>query len=449
MSLKIRDALMKNNKTVYRIPFAKSHLDFELPAQMRGTYLKPRKMEPLAKPEEAIAEALANPINRPPLREMAKRGHTVCIVFTDITRDSPDNLLVPALLGELQMAGVRDQDITLLCGVGMHRPSTRKEKLSKLGPSVVNRYRVVDHEPLNRDGLKDLGSSESGIPLSVNKIAGDADLLIATGIVEPHQYAGYSGGRKTAAIGAGGEQMIAATHGPQMVEHPGTRLGKIEDNPFHQAITEAARRAGLCFILNVVRDNHKRVVAILAGEPEATFEELIKVARQLYEVPISQQYDVAVAGVGFPKDTNIYQASRAASQLFFSPLCVVKEGGVFIIPASTEEGAGHGFAERSFLETMKGAESMEALLAELRRTGYPPGGQRAFIMAMVLEKTKVIIAGTATPHVVRQLHMTPAANMDEAFRIAAAQVGRDDLEVLIVPQALLTLPSLSEPSALL
>jgi hypothetical protein len=98
---------------------------------------------------------------------------------------------------------------------------------------------------------------------------------------------------------------------------------------------------------------------------------------------------------------------------------------------------------------MKGAESMEALLAELRRTGYPPGGQRAFIMAMVLEKTKVIIAGTATPHVVRQLHMTPAANMDEAFRIAAAQVGRDDLEVLIVPQALLTLPSLSEPSALL
>jgi nickel-dependent lactate racemase len=431
---------MKNTTTIYRIPFGKSYLDFELPAEMRGTYLKSRSMELLADVQEAIAEALANPINSPPLSKMAKAGHTVCIVFTDITRESPDHLLVPALLAELQMAGVRDKDITLLCGIGMHRPSTHKEKVVKLGQAVVDRYRVVDHKPLSRTGLKDLGSTDKGIPLSVNKIACEADLLIATGIVEPHQYAGYSGGRKTAAIGAGGEQMIACTHGPQMVDNPGTRLGKIEDNPFHQVITEAARRAGLSFILNVVQDNHKRAVAILAGEPEATFEELVKVARQLYEVPIPQQYDVAVAGVGFPKDTNIYQASRAASQLFFAPLCVVREGGVFIVPALTQEGAGQGFAEQSFLETMKGAVNMESLLAELRSTGYPPGGQRAFIMAKVLEKTQVIIAGTVTPDVVRQLHMTPAVNMDEAFRMAASKIGRHDLEVLIVPQALLTLP---------
>ena len=435
---------MKNNTTLYRVPFGKSYLDFELPAKMRGTYLQSRSMEPLADLHEAIAKALANPINSPPLSKMAKPGHTVCIVFTDITRDSPDHLLVPALLAELHMAGVGDKDVTLLCGMGMHRPTTHKEKVVKLGQPVVDRYRVVDHEPLNRTALKDLGSTEKGIPLSVNKLACEADLLIATGVVEPHQYAGYSGGRKTAAIGAGGEQMIGCTHAPQMVDHPGTRLGKIKDNPFHQAITEAARRAGLSFILNVVQDNHKRAVAVLAGEPEATFEELVKVARQLYEVPIPQQYDVAVAGVGFPKDTNIYQASRAASQLFFAPLCVVKEGGVFIVPAPTEEGAGQGFAERSFLETMQGAVNMDSLLAELRSTGYPPGGQRAFIMAKVLEKTQVIIAGTVTPDVVRQLHMTPAADMDEAFRMAAAQIGRYDLEVLIVPQALLTLPVASQ-----
>ena len=357
------------------------------------------------------------------------------------------SVLASNIVGTLEMSAARRAatsfwiaSCVLLCGIGMHRPSTQKEKVIKLGQAMVDRYRVVDHEPLKRTGLKDLGSTEKGIPLSVNKIACEADLLIATGIVEPHQYAGYSGGRKTAAIGAGGEQMIGCTHAPQMVDHPGTRLGKIKDNPFHQAITEAARRAGLSFILNVVQDNHKRAVAILAGEPEATFEELVKVARQLYEVPIPQQYDVAVAGVGFPKDTNIYQASRAASQLFFAPLCVVKEGGVFIVPAPTEEGAGQGFAERSFLETMQGAVNMDSLLAELRSTGYPPGGQRAFIMAKVLEKTQVIIAGTVTPDVVRQLHMTPAADMDEAFRIAAAKIGRDDLEVLIVPQALLTLP---------
>jgi len=431
---------MKNNSTVYRIPFGTSYQDFQLPEGMRGTYLQFRPMKPLGNLEEIIADALANPINSPPLREIAKPGHTVCIVFTDITRDSPDHLLVPALLAELEMAGVRDEDITLLCGIGMHRPSTHGEKVIKLGQSLVDRYRVVDHEPLKATGLKDLGSTESGIPLAVNKIAFEADLLIATGIVEPHQYAGYSGGRKTVSIGAGGEKMITYTHGPQMIDHPGTRLGKIEDNPFHHAITEAARRAGLNFILNVVRDNQKRVVAILAGEPEATFENMVKVARQLYEIPVPQQYDVTVAGVGFPKDRNIYQASRAASQLFFSPLCVVKEGGVFIVPAPTEEGAGQGFAERSFLQTMKGADNMDSLLTELRRTGYPPGGQRAFIMAKVLAKTTVIIAGTVTPEVVRQLHMTPAADMDEAFRMAASKIGRHDLDVLIVPQALLTLP---------
>lgn len=440
MSLKRRDELMKNNIPVYRIPFGKSFLDFQLPKGMHGTYLISQSMEPLADLEEAIAEALANPVNSPPLRKIAKPGHTVCIVFTDITRESPDYLLVPALLAELETAGVRGQDITLLCGIGMHRPSTHKEKVVKLGQALVDRYRIVDHEPLHRAGLKDLGSTESGIPLSVNKIACEADLLIATGIVEPHQYAGYSGGRKTAAIGAGGERMIGYTHGPQMVDHPGTRLGKIEDNPFHQAITEAARRAGLSFILNVVRDGHKRTVAVSAGEPEAAFEELVKVARQLYEVPIPRQYDVAVAGVGFPKDTNIYQASRAASQLFFAPLCAVKEGGVFIVPALTEEGAGQGYAERSFLKTMKGAENMDSLLGELRRTGYPPGGQRAFIMAKVLEKTSVIIAGTVTPDLVRQLHMIPAEDMEEAFRTASVKIGRDDLDVLVVPQALLTLP---------
>jgi nickel-dependent lactate racemase len=431
---------MKNSPTVYSIPFGKSRLDFQLPGEMRGTYLKSRSMEPLADLEEAVTKALANPINSPKLKEMASRGDTVCIVFTDITRDSPDHLLVPALLAELEMAGVSDQDITLLCGIGMHRPSTQEEKVIKLGQKVVDRYRVVDHEPLDQTKLKDLGSTENGIPLLVNEIACQADLLIATGIVEPHQYAGYSGGRKTPAIGAGGEQMITSTHGPQMVDHPGTRLGKIKENPFHEVITEAARRAGLSFILNVVQDNHKRAVSILAGEPEATFAELVKVAKELYEVPVPQQYDVAVAGVCFPKDTNIYQASRAASQLFFAPRSVVKKGGIFIVPARTEEGAGQGFAERCFHETMKTAVNIESLLVELRRGGYRPGGQRAYIMAKVLQKTRVIMAGTMTPEVVRQLHMTPAADMDEAFRIAAENLGRHDLNVLIVEQALLTLP---------
>jgi nickel-dependent lactate racemase len=151
-----------------------------------------------------------------------------------------------------------------------------------------------------------------------------------------------------------------------------------------------------------------------------------------------------VAGVGFPKDENIYQASRAASYLFFAPTSVVKEGGVLIVPAPTPEGAGNGVGEQRFLEEMRGATHMPSLLEDLRRTGYPPGAQRAFVMAKVMEKTHVIIVGSKTPDLVRQVHMIPAEHMDQAFRIATEKMGRDDLDVLIVPHALMTLPIVSK-----
>ena len=430
---------------MYTVPYSRETLTFELPKGMRGTLVESKRVPPIEDVEKAVADALANPVNSPRLRELAQPGDTVCIVFTDITRASPDYLLVPPLLAELEAAGVRDEAITLLCGIGMHRPSTPEEKVAKLGQAVVDRYRVVDHEPQNPEALIDLGVTESGIPLSVNKIAYEADLLIATGIVEPHQYAGYSGGRKTLAVGAAGEKMIAYTHGPQMVDHPGTRLGRVEGNPFHEAITEAARRAELKFIFNVVLDDEKQMVAVQAGEPEAAFMELVAFAKSIYEVPIPRQYDVAVGGVGFPKDANLYQTSRAASYLFFAPTPVVKPGGIFILPARCEEGAGDGVGEQRFLQKMKSATDMPSLLAELRRTGYPPGAQRAFVMAKVLEQTGVMIVGSETPEVVRDAKMIPAADMDEAFRIAADKLG-PNLDVLIVPHALLTLPVVSKAS---
>jgi nickel-dependent lactate racemase len=424
---------------VYHIPFGKGEIEFALPAGMRGSLAVSQPVPPVEDVPAAIAQALQQPINSPPLQELAQAGDTACIVFTDITRASPDHLLVPALLAELEAAGVRDEDVTLLCGIGMHRPSTPEEKVTKLGRAVVERYRVIDNEPQNPQALVDLGKTDSGIPLSIHRAAFEADLLIGTGLVEPHQYAGYSGGRKTVAVGAAGEAMIAYTHGPQMIDHPGTRLGRIAGNPFHEAVSEAARRAGLKFILNVVLDDHKRVVTVKAGEPERTFQELVAAARQVYEIAVPQQYDVVIGGVGYPKDTNLYQASRAASYLFFAPTPVVKEGGFLIIAAPCQEGAGEGVGEQRFYETIKGATDMPTLLEELRRTGYPPGAQRAFVMAKVLEKAHVIVVGSEQPEVIRDCRMIPAVAMDEALDMAARELG-ERLDVLVVPHAMLTLP---------
>ncbi|MGD2205895.1 MAG: nickel-dependent lactate racemase [Anaerolineae bacterium] len=430
---------------MFTVPFDKGELTFDLPAGWRGTVAQSKSVPPIEDVSAAVAAAVAEPTNSPPLGELAQPGDTVCIVFTDVTRASPDYVLVPPVLAELKAAGVRDEHVTLLCGIGLHRPSTPEEKVEKLGQAVVDRYRVIDNEPLNPEALVDLGTTDSGIPLSVHKAAYEADLLIATGIVEPHQYAGYSGGRKTLAVGAAGEAMIAYTHGPHMIDDPRTRLGRIEGNPFHEAITEAARRAGLRFIVNVVQDDEKRVVYVRAGEPEATFQELVAFAKTLYEVPVPQQppsgmlYDVAVAGVGYPKDANLYQASRAASYLFFGPTPVVKPGGVFIVPAPCGEGAGEGVGEQRFLKAMQDAPDVQFILDDAREHGYPPGQQRAFVMAKVLEQNDVIIVGAEDPALIRSAKFLAAPTMEAAFEMAGEQLG-DQLDVLVVPHALLTLP---------
>ena len=424
---------------MYRIPFDRGELTFDLPPGWQGTIIESKPVPPVKEVPAAVAKALANPTNSPPLRDLASPGDSVCIAFTDITRSSPDYLLVPPVLAELEAAGVYDEDITLLCGIGLHRPSTPEEKVAKLGQWVVDRYRVIDNEPQNPDALVDLGTTDSGIPLSVNRVAYEANLLIATGIVEPHQYAGYSGGRKTLSVGAAGEAMIAYTHGPQMVDHPGTRLGRIDGNPFHEAITEAARRAGLRFIVNVVQDDQKQVVYVRAGEPEATFKELVAFAKTIYEVPVPKQYDVAVAGVGFPKDANLYQASRAASYLFFAPTPVVRPGGVFIIPAPCDEGAGEGVGEQRFLKAMQDAPDVQTILNDARQHGYPPGQQRAFVMAKVLEENEVMIVGAQDPNLILSAQFLAEPTMEAALARVSEKLG-DNLDVLIVPHALLTLP---------
>jgi lactate racemase len=424
---------------IYRVPYSKSSLEFTLLPQMRVTVADSRRVDPLMDPGRAIREALAHPVGTPPLRELARPDNRVCIVFTDGTRSCPDHLLVPAILAELETAGVKDENITLLCGIGMHRPSTQGEKIAKLGVGVVSRYRVIDNEPQIPSALVDLGITSGGVPVQVHHAAVEADLLIATGIVEPHQYAGYSGGSKTLAVGAAGEMLIAYTHGPAFIDHPGTRLGRVEGNPFQEAVVDAARRAGLRFILNVVLDGDKRILRVQAGHPELAFNELVTYARSVYEAAVPHQFDIAIGGVGFPKDSNLYQASRAPSYLFFAPVSVVRPGGFFIIPARCEEGAGDGVGEQRFLKAMRNAPDIQFILDDARRNGYPPGQQRAFVMAKVLESAHVVLVGSECPDLVAACKMTPAATMEQALDLAVGEMGRN-CEVLIVPHALLTLP---------
>jgi len=178
---------------------------------------------------------------------------------------------------------------------------------------------------------------------------------------------------------------------------------------------------------------------VTAGDPDEAFRDQVAFARSVYEVPVPQQYDIAIGGVGFPKDCNLYQASRAPSYLFFAPTSVIRPGGCFIIPAPCEEGVGSGVGEQRFFSAMKNAPDVAHILEDARRNGYPPGQQRAFVMAKVLEETSVIIVGSKCPDIVSACKMIPAATMEEALQIAEKTVGFSS-DVLIVPHALLTLP---------
>jgi nickel-dependent lactate racemase len=427
------------------VAYDKDGLKFSLPAGQRANLVKSRRVKPIADLGSEMRQALAHPAGSPPLRDLAKRGQQVCIVFTDATRACPDHILIPALLRELEHAGVRDEDVTLLCGVGMHRPSTPEEQRLKLGAQVADRYRVINHEARSPAVLVDLGVTPGGAPIILHRCVAEADLVIATGIVEPHQYAGYSGGAKTVAIGAGGEELIAFTHGPTFVDHPGTRLGRVEHNPFQQVIQDAGRRAGLRFVLNAVLNDRHEILRVAAGDPQAAFLDLVGFARTVYEAPIPHDYDTVIGGVGYPKDANLYQASRAPSFLFFAPTPVVRPGGYLIIPARCPEGAGAGVGEQRFLAALRDAPDPQSILRDARRNGYPPGQQRAFVLAKVLEYAHVVIVGSECPDVVAACKMIPAATVEEALSLAAAGLGAQT-EVLVVPHALLSLPVVQQPS---
>lgn len=423
----------------YYVPYGRSEIEFELPPGFETTVLESSPLPGLADVAAAIRETMEAPEASPRLRDIARPGMKVAVVVTDVTRACPDHLLVPLLLAELGAAGVADEDVAIVVGIGMHRPSTPEDWVEKLGPELAGRVRIVNPQPSDSAHLVDLGVTSNGAPAVVNRVVAEADLVVATGIVEPHQYAGYSGGRKTVAIGAGSEATIQYTHGPAMLEHPKVRLGQIDGNPFHEAISEIAEKAGLRFVLNAVMNEAKEIVAVRAGRPDAVLRSLIEVARGMYTVPIDAPADLVVAGVGYPKDANLYQATRGASYLYFAPQPVVRRGGVIIVPARAEEGVGEGVGEQRFYEMMRDAESPAAILEDVRQHGYKAGGQRAFVMAKVLEHCEVVIVGAECPDLVHDLKLTPVATMAEALDLAQSRVG-ERARAYVVPHALLTLP---------
>ena len=380
-------------------------------------------------PAAAAREAMADP-HGPPLAARVDADDDVAIVVTDVTRATPDDVLLDALLAALSDAGVDREQVTVVIGLGLHRPMDDAEIESALGDHADL---AVNHDP---EATVSVGTVD-GVDVEINGVVAAADAVVSTGIVEPHQYAGFSGGAKTVVVGAGSESQIGYTHGPDLLAREGVRLGRIDDNPFRSFLDRAGDRAGVDFALNVTH-GPSGILGASAGDPRAVVSDLAATARDALATPVEDGYDAVVAGVGAPKDANLYQATRAATYVVLgahNPLgggtdAATRPDGRVVIPAVLPEGAGEGTGERRFYEWLSGADSAEALYAEMRE-GYEAGAQRAFVVARTLGDHDVYVTDSESPEVVEECLMHARESVADAV-----EPGSD---VLVVPDALDTL----------
>jgi nickel-dependent lactate racemase len=408
---------------------------FDLPSRWHVELAEPQTTQPLSDPQASVEAALADPLHTPPLSELVASGDQVCIAFTPPSALYPEHILLPALLKELEAAGVHDQDVTLLCANGPYGRTDYEHKTARLGVEVVERYRVVDH---NVSEVIHLGQKHD-VPLTVNRRALEADLLIATGFVAPHLYAGYSGGGETVAIGCAGDATIEALHAPRFLYHPLVRPGQVGGNPFQEVIRSLAEQAGLRFILNTILDPQGQIADVQAGDFSAVHQYMVFAASSLYNKPVPQTYDVVIAGIDPLYDTSLYQAILGALFVGLAPQSAVRPGGVIILPAHTPEAVGQASNAQHFYSALQSARSPDTLVTELWERVYRPGEARAFQLARLLEQNQVIVVGSEFPAVIEACHLQAAADMDEAIDMTRWLLG-DDLDALIVPHALHTMP---------
>jgi nickel-dependent lactate racemase len=420
----------------YPIPCGKKTISLEIPDHIPVQWVESHNMAPVLNVNRAVEEALSRPIGTPRLRELIKPGQTVALVVTDITRQLPEEIILPLILKELESGGIKKRDITAVVATGTHRPNTPEELKKKFG-DIVNEISFVNHDPCDSKGLLELGTSSSGIPLVFNRAVAQADVRISTGVIETHLFAGYSGGVKSIAVGVAGEKTIAITHNYEMLQQ--TRLGIVEGNEFRRFLTEATQAIGLHFIVNVVQTGKKEVVKVVAGDPVKAFNEGVKTARHLYEVEIDQPGEIVVSGVTYPKSRDLYQATRAANVVVFGPQPVVTKGGVILIPAPCQDGCGHP----GYCTIMKRSEDADEVIAISREEGFAPGEQKALILAWILKQARVVMTDCSIPEeTLREIHLESGPILQEALNQELKRIPK--ARVVLIPDGLLTLPILKQ-----
>ena len=416
-----------------RLAYGQGHLPVELPDELT-TIIEPTHTPGLAHQRGSVLAALERPIAARPLREWVKPTSRVCIVFTDITRATPNERLIPWLLGCLP--GVSRENITLLNSLGTHRPNTRTELEEMLTPAVVQNYRVVNHEPENPDALIQLGTTRDGTPALLNRLFVEADVRIVTGFIEPHFFAGFSGGPKGIMPGVAGLQTVMSNHGTQNLDDPNSTFGVTQGNPIWEEMRDIALRPGPSFLLNVTLNEQRQITGVFAGDLLAAHRAGCEFVRRSAMQKFAAPFDIVVTtNSGYPLDQNLYQAVKGMS----AGARVLKPGGTLILACECRNGVP---ANGSFDQILRSAASPEELLTLMAAPGYRrPEQWQAQLQALIQRHARVLLYSSLSDDLVRAAHLTPCHDIGAAVRELVAG-HPNGARLAVLPQGPLTIPYL-------
>jgi nickel-dependent lactate racemase len=409
-------------------------LDVELPGE-RVTVIEPAARPPLEDARGALSHALRAPLGCPPLRDLVRAGQRVAISVCDVTRAQPRRETLEAIFEELPQ--LSPDAVTILIATGTHRTNTAAEIERMLGPAIASRYRVVNHDSRDASSLVAAGKTSRGVPVLMNRAFIDADVRITTGFVEPHFFAGFSGGPKMVAPGLAGLETVLVLHDAARIAHPNATWGITEGNPIHDDVREIARRVGVDFSVDVTLNREQRITRVFAGDLFAEHRAACAAAKQNAMQPVDAPFDVVLTtNSGFPLDQNLYQAVKGMS----AAAKIVKPGGTIVCAAECRDGLpSHG----SYGQVLASQPSPEKLLAMITAPGYSvPDQWQVQIQAQVQIKAKVLVkASGLTPEALRAAHFEPIEDVAAAVCTALRAAG-PGATLCVLPQGPQTIPYL-------
>jgi len=418
-----------------RLAYGKTGLEVELPDK-NTTLVQPQYIPGLPDEDAALTQALRQPIGSKPVRELVSRFDSVAVVFSDLTRPQPRIPMLKALLAEL--SHVPSRQVTLINGLGTHRENTQPELEEMLGREMVSRYRIVQHNAFNEDGLADMGMTSFGNPLLVNREYAEADVKILTGFIEPHLFAGYSGGPKAVLPGITGITTTMANHNYQMIASPNATWGITAGNPLWQEMLEAALWTKPDFLFNVTLNREQRITGVFAGDMLQAHAAGTRHVRETAMAPVKQLFDIVITtNSGYPLDLNLYQGVKGIS----AAAQVVKPGGAIILAAECWDGIPeHG----EFGALLKMASSPQRLLEIMSQPGFSRQDQwQAQVLAQVLLKADVYVKNSYLNH--DQLRGAMVQPCDSIEKTVAALMERfgEAATICVMPEGPMTIPYLS------